>query len=66
MNEIWGTKKDWRRAAESVIVAIKGLAKSIVGADYSSEWKRLAELTQERLDSVHDPRPARRHQDRQD
>ncbi len=63
MSEIWGTKRDWLRAAESVVVAISGLAKSIVGADYSSERKRIAELTQEGLNSLHQPRPPR-YQDR--
>lgn len=45
--EIYGTKADWKRAAESVAVGVKGLAKELVGADSSAEQRRLDELIEE-------------------
>lgn len=45
--KIWGTKADYRRAAESVGLAAKGLAKDLVRADSSREERRLDELIAE-------------------
>jgi len=45
--EIYGTKADWKRAAESVAVGVKGLAKDIAGKDSSAEQRRLDELVED-------------------
>lgn len=64
MKGIWGSKEDWSRAARSVLVAIKILAKGVVGADYSKDSQRLDELAQEGLDSLNDRELAQRYRDR--
>lgn len=61
MGEIWGSKEDWHRAAEAVMVAIKILTKSLVGADHAKDSQRLDELAKEGLDSLRDRDPARRY-----
>ncbi|MGH3931974.1 MAG: hypothetical protein ACRDTF_18590 [Pseudonocardiaceae bacterium] len=63
MTGIWGSREDWNRAIESVVIAIKILAKGIVGADYAEESRRLDELAQEGLDSLNDRDLAQRYRD---
>lgn len=48
---VWGTKEDYKRAGESVWVAVKATTKHVIGADARMDKTRLEELAREGLES---------------